>query len=71
MEEEMAKLNITKEEEELVCDHRKEEESEDKFNLCFVGKVLTNSVVHFPSIRFVLAKLWHPIEGASIIEIED
>ncbi|MBA0872654.1 hypothetical protein Goshw_017919 [Gossypium schwendimanii] len=71
MEEDMTKLNITEEEEEPIRDHGEGEKSEDKFNLCLVGKVLTNSVVHFPSMRFVLADLWHPIEGVSITEIED
>ncbi|MBA0794248.1 hypothetical protein Gohar_018598 [Gossypium harknessii] len=34
-------------------------------------KALTNSVVHFPSLRNVFAEFWHPIEGVTISEIED
>ncbi|MBA0693825.1 hypothetical protein Goari_004171 [Gossypium aridum] len=30
-----------------------------------------DSIVHFPSMRNLLANLWHPIEGIFITEIED
>lgn len=59
----MTNLNIADEEEEPVRDQEEEKESNDEFNLCLVGKVLTNSAVHFPSMMFVLAKLYHPIKG--------
>ncbi|MBA0753340.1 hypothetical protein Gogos_021873, partial [Gossypium gossypioides] len=37
--------------------------------LCLVGRCLTDSVVHFPSLRNTLADLWHPIGGIYITEI--
>lgn len=71
MEEELENMNIIDEEDEPVHDQEEYDKSEEEFNLCLVGKVLTNSVVHFPYMRTMLAKLWHPIEGVSISEIED
>ncbi|MBA0753052.1 hypothetical protein Gogos_021653 [Gossypium gossypioides] len=37
--------------------------------LCLVGRCLTDSVVHFSSLRNTLADLWHPIGGICITEI--
>ncbi|MBA0792101.1 hypothetical protein Gohar_016625, partial [Gossypium harknessii] len=37
--------------------------------LCLVGRCLTDSVVHFPSLRNTMANLWHPIGGICITEI--
>ncbi|MBA0785806.1 hypothetical protein Gotri_006768 [Gossypium trilobum] len=37
--------------------------------LCLVGRCLTDSVVHFPSLRNTLADLWHPIGEICITEI--
>ncbi|MBA0738326.1 hypothetical protein Gogos_011702 [Gossypium gossypioides] len=37
--------------------------------MCMVGRVLTDSVVHFSSIRNMLANLWHPLGGISITDI--
>ncbi|MBA0689170.1 hypothetical protein Goari_006909 [Gossypium aridum] len=71
MEEELANLNIVVEEEEPVQTLEEKDTIEEEYNLCLVGRVLTNSVVHFPSIRNILAKLWHPLEGISITEIEE
>lgn len=71
MEEELANLNIADDEEDPIHDLEDEEEVNDEFSLCLVGRVLTNSTVHFPSMRTVLAELWHPIEGVLITEIKD
>lgn len=57
MTEELASLSIADEEDEHVHDQEEEEEGEEEFNLCLIGKVLTNSAVHFPSLRLVLSKL--------------
>ncbi|KAH1056767.1 hypothetical protein J1N35_034832 [Gossypium stocksii] len=65
MEDELANLNITDHEEDPIYDHEYGEEIDDEFRLCLVGKVLTNSAVHFPSMRTVLVELWHPIEAVS------
>ncbi|PPR83925.1 hypothetical protein GOBAR_AA36787 [Gossypium barbadense] len=61
MEEDLAKLNIIDEEEEAFI----EEASmvEKSYQLCLVGHCLTDSIVHFPSMRNTMADLWHPIGG--------
>ncbi|KAK5846679.1 hypothetical protein PVK06_002976 [Gossypium arboreum] len=71
MEEDLANLSIGDEEEDPLLKQDKEEGYEDDFCMCLVGKVLINGAVHFPSMRNVLVKLWHPIEGVSITEIEE
>lgn len=52
MEEEFANLSTVDEEDDPVHD----QEEEDEFNLCLVGKALTNSAIHFPSMRSMLAE---------------
>ncbi|MFQ6623720.1 hypothetical protein Gotur_003518 [Gossypium turneri] len=42
-----------------------------EYRLCLVGRVLTDSIVNFPSLKNTLADLWHPLRGVSIMEIED
>ncbi|MBA0630676.1 hypothetical protein Godav_002747 [Gossypium davidsonii] len=71
MVDELANLQIAKDEDDLVCDQEYGEEIDDEFKLCLVGKVLTNSAVHFSSMRTVLRKLWHPLEGVLITKMED
>lgn len=63
--------NLAKEEYEPIRDQDEIKEIEDVFRLCLVGKALKNSIVHFPSLRIVLAELWHPIEGVTILELDD
>ncbi|MBA0761422.1 hypothetical protein Gotri_024074 [Gossypium trilobum] len=69
MEEELENLNISDDEEEILEGLRNADESEEKHRLCLVGRVLTDSVVHFPSIRSILANLWRPVGGISITDI--
>lgn len=45
--------------------------TKDEYNLCLVGRVLMDSVVHFSSMRNILAELWHLLEGIFITEIEE
>ncbi|MBA0700959.1 hypothetical protein Goari_027455 [Gossypium aridum] len=71
MVDELANLQITEDEDDPVCDQEYGEEIDDEFKLCLVGKVLTNNAVHFPSMRTVLRKLWHPLEGLLITKMED
>ncbi|MFQ6642569.1 hypothetical protein Gotur_018575, partial [Gossypium turneri] len=71
MEEELANLNIVDDDEELVQAFDDEDYAEEDFNICLLGRVLMDSIVHFPSMRNLLANLWHPIEGIFITEIED
>lgn len=67
MEEELANLNIVDDEEISV--QAVEDEVGTNYSMCMVGRVLTDSVVHFPSMRNMLANLWHPLGGISITDI--
>ncbi|KAH1033391.1 hypothetical protein J1N35_045565 [Gossypium stocksii] len=67
--EELANLNIIKEEEEPFQAQGKVDVIEEDRNLCLVGCILTGSVVHFLSMRNRLVDLWHPLEGVSITDI--
>ncbi|MBA0573545.1 hypothetical protein Golob_000815 [Gossypium lobatum] len=69
MEDELANLNLEYEEEEAI--YGQEEEKIEEFRYCLVGRVFTESAIHFPSMKNVLAELWHPIERVAITEIED
>ncbi|PPS03283.1 hypothetical protein GOBAR_AA17373 [Gossypium barbadense] len=62
MEDELANLNLADEEKDPIQGQEDDEETEEDFSLHIVGKVLTDSAVHFSSIRNVLAELWHLIE---------
>ncbi|MBA0551868.1 hypothetical protein Golob_022727 [Gossypium lobatum] len=42
-----------------------------EYGLCLVGRVLTDSIVNFPSLKNTLADLWHPLREVSIMEIVD
>lgn len=71
MEEDLAHLSIEdEEEEELVVEQIDKEAKEDEFLLCLVGRALTNGALHFPSLKNILAEIWHPIEGVTITELE-
>ncbi|MFQ6624057.1 hypothetical protein Gotur_004262, partial [Gossypium turneri] len=63
MEEKLVNLSLVEKEEDSVHDIEEEEEFGEEFNPCLVGRVLTNSAVHFSSLKNVLAEFWHPIEG--------
>ncbi|MBA0778341.1 hypothetical protein Gotri_006212 [Gossypium trilobum] len=63
MEEELANLNIVDKKKESVLAQGNEEVIEEDYSLFLVGRVLIDSVVHFPSMRNALADLWHPLGG--------
>ncbi|PPS10808.1 hypothetical protein GOBAR_AA09834 [Gossypium barbadense] len=69
MEEDLAKLNIIDEEEEAFI----EEASvvERSYQLCLVGRYLTDSVVHLPSMRNTMEDLWHPIGRICISDLRN
>ncbi|MBA0805028.1 hypothetical protein Gohar_004573, partial [Gossypium harknessii] len=71
MGEELANLNIAKEEEESVQTTEDEDVVEEEFNFCLVERLLMDSLVHIPSMRNLLSELWHPLEGVSITKIEE
>ncbi|KAH1114033.1 hypothetical protein J1N35_007411 [Gossypium stocksii] len=67
MEDDLANLNLVDEEEEAF-----QEEAavvDQNMNLSLVGCCLTDSVVHFPSLRNTMADLWHPIQGICISDL--
>ncbi|MBA0783727.1 hypothetical protein Gotri_001389, partial [Gossypium trilobum] len=63
MEEELANLILINKEEEAFREEAPMVENDNK--LCMVRRCLTNSVVHFPSLRNTITDLWHPIGGYS------
>ncbi|MBA0859039.1 hypothetical protein Goshw_002689 [Gossypium schwendimanii] len=67
MEEELANFSLLDDEEEAF-----QEEAvamERTYQFCLVGHCLTDSVVHFPSLRNAMADLWHPIGGICITDL--
>ncbi|KAK5792371.1 hypothetical protein PVK06_033485 [Gossypium arboreum] len=67
MEEELANLRLLDEEEEAF---QEEVAVVDRsYQFCLVGRCLTDSVVHFPSLRNIMANLWHPIGGICITDL--
>ncbi|MBA0780197.1 hypothetical protein Gotri_004331 [Gossypium trilobum] len=68
---ELANLNIIDEEEDPMVVLEENKADEEVYNLCLVGRVLTDSVVNFPSLRNALADLWHPSRGVPITELEN
>lgn len=59
MEDVLANLRLVDDEEEAI--HEDGTAVENFSQLCLVGRCLTDSVVHFPSLRNTMADLWHPI----------
>ncbi|KAH1122871.1 hypothetical protein J1N35_006031 [Gossypium stocksii] len=64
MEEGIAKLNLMDEEEKEF--NEVNSMAEWNYQYCLVGRCLTDCVVHFPSLRNIMADLWHPIGGICI-----
>ncbi|MBA0732810.1 hypothetical protein Gogos_016876 [Gossypium gossypioides] len=69
MEDEMANLNLADEEEEAF--QEEVTEVKEDFRFCLVGSYLTDSVVHFSSLRNTVADLWHPIGGIAITNLSE
>ncbi|TYH63316.1 hypothetical protein ES332_D07G183300v1 [Gossypium tomentosum] len=67
MEDEMGNLNLANEEEEAF--QEEVTEVKEDFLFCLVGSCLTDSVVHFSSLRNTMADLWHPIGGITITDL--
>ncbi|MFQ6634355.1 hypothetical protein Gotur_010337 [Gossypium turneri] len=57
MDEELANSNMFDDEEDTIEGQRLEEEEDEDYELCSVGMVLTDSVVHIPSMRQALAEI--------------
>ncbi|MBA0754765.1 hypothetical protein Gogos_021980 [Gossypium gossypioides] len=67
----LANLNIMDEEEDTLVVVGDDMSADPEYGLCLVRRVLTDSIVNFPSLKNTLADLWHPLRGVSIIEIEE
>ncbi|KAH1121500.1 hypothetical protein J1N35_004660 [Gossypium stocksii] len=63
----MVNLHLANEEEEAFREDPKN--STDDLQFCLMGSCLTDSVVHFPSLRNTLDDHWHPIEGIAIMDL--
>lgn len=67
MEDGLANLNLLDEdtflEDALVVDNQ--------YRYSLVGHCLTDSMVHFPSLRNTMVDLWHPIGGIYIVVLRD
>ncbi|MBA0706332.1 hypothetical protein Golax_018449, partial [Gossypium laxum] len=69
MENDLANLTLTDEEEEAFVEDATV--VDQNLNLCLVGRCLTDSIVHFPSLRNTMADLWHPLRGICISDLGD
>ncbi|MBA0576209.1 hypothetical protein Golob_027803 [Gossypium lobatum] len=67
MEDALDNLRLLDDEEEAF--QGDEEAAGGVHQLCLVGRCLTDSVVHFPSLRNTMADFWHPIGGICITEL--
>ncbi|MBA0697805.1 hypothetical protein Goari_021330, partial [Gossypium aridum] len=63
---ELANLNFTDEEEELIPFDKDSYGVEEDYRFCLVGKALMDCVVHFLSLKRTLADLCHSLGGVSI-----
>ncbi|MBA0863380.1 hypothetical protein Goshw_020283 [Gossypium schwendimanii] len=67
MEEELANLSLLDDEKEAF---QKEAGAVDcTYQFCLVGHCLTDSAVHFPSLRNTMTDLWHSIGGICITDL--
>ncbi|KAK5785976.1 hypothetical protein PVK06_040600 [Gossypium arboreum] len=71
MEENFGNLNIDEDEEIPVHFTEEDVDVVEDYSWCLMRRVLTESVVHFMSMRNTLANLWHPLRGISITNIGD
>ncbi|KAG8472056.1 hypothetical protein CXB51_036863 [Gossypium anomalum] len=67
----LANLHIMDEEGDPLVMEGDEFSAELNYELCLVGRVLTESIVNFPALKNTMADLWHPLKGVTITEMED
>ncbi|MBA0628117.1 hypothetical protein Godav_022888 [Gossypium davidsonii] len=65
MEEELANLNLIDEEEDAF--HEEATVVDQNYQFSLVGRCLTDSVVHFPSLCNTMVDLWHPNGGICLM----
>ncbi|MBA0603035.1 hypothetical protein Gorai_003195 [Gossypium raimondii] len=61
VEANLANLNITDKEEDPLVVVRDDISVDPEYGLCLVGRILTNRIVNFPSLKNTLANLWYPL----------
>ncbi|MBA0873963.1 hypothetical protein Goshw_009855 [Gossypium schwendimanii] len=66
----LANLNIMDEEEDPLVVVRDDISADPEYGLCLVGRVFTDRIMNFPSLKNTLANLWYPLRGVSIMDIE-
>ncbi|MFQ6669210.1 hypothetical protein Gotur_034551, partial [Gossypium turneri] len=71
VEANLANLNIMDKEVDPLVVVRDDIPADPEYGLCLVGRVLTDRIVNFSSLKNTLANLWYPLRGVSIMEIED
>ncbi|MBA0824615.1 hypothetical protein Goarm_021271 [Gossypium armourianum] len=69
MEKELANLRLDEEEEEGVQFELEGQPQTLMYDLCLVNCCLTASVVNFPTLKNVMANLWHPLGGIQISDL--
>ncbi|XP_057779545.1 uncharacterized protein LOC130998128 [Salvia miltiorrhiza] len=69
MEDQMANLHISEEDDELVLDDEITGDSNVTVDLCLVGRFLTDQTINFPLMRSRLASVWRPGKGVFVKDI--
>lgn len=65
----MSELDIDTEENEELCFDVGGEEESNKFDLCLVGRFLTEKTINVKAMRSKLADVWRPAMGVNIKEL--
>ncbi|XP_057794257.1 uncharacterized protein LOC131010642 [Salvia miltiorrhiza] len=69
MEEQMASLNLSNEDDELILDDEITADSTVSVDLCLVGRFLTDQPINFNLMRSRLASIWRPGKGVFMKDI--
>ncbi|MBA0826275.1 hypothetical protein Goarm_011142 [Gossypium armourianum] len=71
MENDLATLLITEEEDDVIQLMGPLIGRTSLYEFCFVGCFVTTSVIHFPDMNNTLANLWHPLGGIQITDLRE
>lgn len=67
----MAELDIDAEENDELCFDEEIEEVSNRFELCLVGRFLTEKNINIKAMRLKLADVWKPAMGINIKELKN
>lgn len=67
----MAELDIDAEENDELCFDEEIEEVSNRFELCLVGRFLTEKNINIKAMRLKLADVWKPAIGINIKELKN